>query len=325
MSRIGAVAIGRNEGERLKRCLTSLTRQVEHVVYVDSGSRDDSVTFAQSLGIETVALDTSVPFSAARARNAGFDALLAKQNLDYVQFVDGDCGVEPGWIEAARETLDNDPTIGIVTGWRTELAPNRNIYHAMCEVEWHRLPGDIQACGGDLMVRVEAFRTAGGFNPWLVVAEDEEFCLRLTRCTGLRVHRIPRVMTRHDIHMSRFGQWWQRQVRTGHGYAEVGRMYPGHFWREQVRVWIYGLLLPLLGLGGILAAEWWLLALVGPAYILSWTRTAVGLCRATGMTWGNAMRQAAYLTLSKLPNFQGMFIFYARQMRGGAKHLIEYK
>ena len=69
---------------------------------------------------------------------------------------------------------------------------------------------EIRACGGDMMVRVAAFQTAGGFDPWLVVSEDEEFCLRLVQRTGLRVYRIPRVMTHHDIHMSQFRQWWRR-------------------------------------------------------------------------------------------------------------------
>ena len=82
MTRVGAVAIGRNEGERLRRCLTSLLQQIARVVYVDSGSRDDSVAVAQSLGVKVVVLDTSAPFSAARARNAGFDALLPEEDLD---------------------------------------------------------------------------------------------------------------------------------------------------------------------------------------------------------------------------------------------------
>ena len=48
-SSVGAVAIGKNEGERLKVCLQSLARQVSHVVYVDSGSSDGSVEFARSV------------------------------------------------------------------------------------------------------------------------------------------------------------------------------------------------------------------------------------------------------------------------------------
>ena len=72
---IGAVAIARNEGERLKSCLRSLIGKCAAVVYVDSGSSDGSVAFARSLGVEVVELDLSKPFSMARARNAGFAGL----------------------------------------------------------------------------------------------------------------------------------------------------------------------------------------------------------------------------------------------------------
>ena len=43
MSDIGIVAIGRNEGERLRRCLNSVIGRGLRVVYVDSNSTDDSV------------------------------------------------------------------------------------------------------------------------------------------------------------------------------------------------------------------------------------------------------------------------------------------
>ena len=41
--RVGVVAIGRNEGERLRVCLESARRDVHALVYVDSGSTDGSV------------------------------------------------------------------------------------------------------------------------------------------------------------------------------------------------------------------------------------------------------------------------------------------
>lgn len=46
---LGVVVIGRNEGERLKRCLASLLGNVDQIVYVDSGSTDGSVQLAQGL------------------------------------------------------------------------------------------------------------------------------------------------------------------------------------------------------------------------------------------------------------------------------------
>ena len=50
-----------------------------------------------------LALDPTRPFSAARARNEGFQALVAaRPELRFVQFLDGDCTLLPGWLEAAR-------------------------------------------------------------------------------------------------------------------------------------------------------------------------------------------------------------------------------
>ena len=75
MTRVGAVIIGRNEGERLVRCLTSLNDQLAQLIYVDSGSTDASVNAAYSMGADVVGLDMSAPFTAARARNEGFERM----------------------------------------------------------------------------------------------------------------------------------------------------------------------------------------------------------------------------------------------------------
>ena len=50
------------------------------------------------------------PFTAARARNAGFARLLeAAPELELVQFVDGDCEVDSRWLERAERELSADP------------------------------------------------------------------------------------------------------------------------------------------------------------------------------------------------------------------------
>src|SRR5438309_2233719 len=74
LPRFAAIAIGRNEGERLKTCIASLSGAAL-IIYVDSGSTDDSVDFARSRGINVVMLDAAVPFTASRARNVGFQRL----------------------------------------------------------------------------------------------------------------------------------------------------------------------------------------------------------------------------------------------------------
>ena len=320
---VAAVVIGRNEGDRLQRCLASLSGACERIVYVDSGSSDRSVAMARAMGTIVVELDTASPFTAARARNAGFDALRPGGLTDHVQFVDGDCWVEPGWIAAAVAALDQQPQIGIITGWRTEIAPHRNIFHRMSEVEWHRPAGDIASCGGDMMVRSTTFAQLDGFRPRIIASEDEEFCLRM-RALGPRVHRLPRLMTRHDADMDRLAQWWRRTVRSGHGFAEVGGLHPVHFVAERRRVWFYGGLCPAVLLAGLVTGVWPVVALSVAAYALNWLRTAQGLLQS-GQPRGHAAHMAALLTLSKIANMQGMLTYYLRRWRGADMQIIEYK
>ncbi|HAW48551.1 MAG: glycosyl transferase [Roseovarius sp.] len=318
--RIAVVLIGRNEGVRLVASLASLSGQGLRVVYVDSGSTDGSVAAARAAGAEVVELDTTMPFTAARARNAGF-AALAPDLPDAVQFIDGDCIVVPGWIDRAVAALMADDSIGLVTGWRSEIHPNASVYNALCEHEWHRPAGEITACGGDMMVRVAAYQEVGGFDGSIIAAEDDEFCQRL-RKAGWHLIRLPHPMTRHDAAMRTFGQWWRRAVRTGHGFAQVGDMHPGYFARERARVWGYGLVLPLLAFAGFF---WFpLLVAVVAAYAISYVKTAQGL-RKSGMAPRAALHQAVFLSLSKFPNLIGMLTYRLRKRRGAAMRIIEYK
>ncbi len=318
--RAAAVVIGRNEGARLERCLTSLQGQVDQIIYVDSGSTDDSVAFARALGCEVVELDTSVPFTAARARNEGFDAV---RDADYVQFIDGDCGVVEFWIEKGVEALDSDPDLAIVTGWRSEIAADASVYNAMAEVEWHRPAGEIAACGGDMMVRASVFRALGGFNPTVIASEDDEFCLRVGKA-GHKLLRLPEQMTRHDTAMFRFTEWWRRTIRNGHGFAEVGRMHDPHFKRERQRVWVYGGVLPLIAILSALFGVWLGVIAVLAIYYYNWSRTADGLL-GQGLRKWQARHHAFFLTISKIPNMIGLLTYHKRRLRGDAATIIEYK
>ncbi|MBZ0129772.1 MAG: glycosyltransferase [Rhodobacteraceae bacterium] len=319
---VAAIVIGRNEGQRLHRCLTSLQGQVGQLIYVDSGSTDGSADLAAGLGARVIPLDPSRPFTAARGRQEGFQALAASGAPDFVQFVDGDCAVEPGWIAAGRAALVDDPKLGLVTGWRTEIAPGDSIYNALCDFEWHRPAGDIQTCGGDMMVRRTAFAVAGGFRADVIAAEDDEFCARLGQA-GWKLRRLPVAMTRHDAAMSRFSEWWRRAIRSGHGFAQVGHLHPHWFRAERRRVLAYGAVLPVLALAGLIWSGW-LVVLVAGLYALSYGRTLQGLMQA-GLPAANAAHQGLFLSLSKFPNLIGMALYHWRVMRGRAMQIIEYK
>ena len=126
-------------------------------VYVDSGSSDGSVQRARDLGADVIELDMRVPFTAARARNAGFRRLREiSPDLEYVQFVDGDCELIDGWLEDAISFLNAHADVGAVCGRRRERYPERSIYNWLCDREWDGPVGDVRYCGGDVMMRADA-------------------------------------------------------------------------------------------------------------------------------------------------------------------------
>jgi glycosyltransferase involved in cell wall biosynthesis len=319
MTPVDVVLIGRNEGARLIAALESLRGTARQVVYVDSGSSDGSVAEAEARGATVVRLDMTRPFTAARARNAGFDAL---EDPQIVMFIDGDCTLVPGWLEAGRGFLDANPGVGMVTGWRSEIHRDASVYNQLCDWEWRRPAGRILACGGDMMVRATLWRAVGGMNPQVIAGEDDEVCCRF-REAGWALHRLPVEMTRHDAAMLRFGQWWARAVRTGHAFGQVHGLHPDYFDGEVNRVLLYGLALPAIFLLGLATTPW--VSLLAPlGYGANYLRTARGL-RRQGLPPREVRSHAALITLSKIPNMIGLARYHLRRLRGASMRIIEYK
>ncbi|MXO60717.1 glycosyltransferase [Altererythrobacter salegens] len=218
--KLGIVVIGRNEGERFRRCLSSML-ECHRVVYVDSGSTDDSVAHARAIGADVVQLDASLPFTAARARNEGFARLLDHwPSTAFVQFVDGDCEFEDGWLRQSLSFLETHTNVAAVCGRRRERFPNATLYNRLCDEEWNTPVGLSLACGGDVMMRASAFQEVAAYDPTLIAGEEPELCARL-RSHGWVIWRLGIPMTVHDAAMFRFNQWWLRALRSGYGYAQV--------------------------------------------------------------------------------------------------------
>ena len=97
-----------------------------------------------------VALDMSLPFTAARARNEGFQRLMQLHpDLALVQFVDGDCEIVPGLIEAAADIMLGEPGVVAVVGGRREREPDQSLFNTLCDVEWRIGPfGETPASAG---------------------------------------------------------------------------------------------------------------------------------------------------------------------------------
>jgi glycosyltransferase involved in cell wall biosynthesis len=319
----GVVAIGRNEGERLKQCLTSASAAAQ-IVYVDSGSSDGSVQSARSSGIDVVELDLTLPFTAARARNAGFRRLRElAPDLNYVQLVDGDCELDKIWPAEAISFLQSKPTAGAVFGRRRERFPERSIYNGLCDKEWDGPIGEVSACGGDVMMRVSAFEEAGGFRDGLIAGEEPELCVRL-RALGWKIWRLDREMTRHDAAMLHFQQWWLRQMRSGYAFAQGaalhGRRPERHWVWESCRALLWGVGFPCLIIGALIIFGWWglLLLLVYPIQIMR---------RVTRMPgpWPLRLQFAFFEQLSRFPEALGQLRFARDWLFGRQGQLIEYK
>jgi len=320
----GVVVIGRNEGSRLERCLRSLVNGAGKVMYVDSGSTDGSLQLARSLGVEVLALDMAIPFTAARARNEGFSALKRLlPSMQLVQFVDGDCEVDAHWLATAQVFLDQHPEVAVVCGRRRERFPERSVYNLLCDLEWDTPIGEAKACGGDALMRAEAFAAVGGFRAELIAGEEPELCVRL-RAKGWKVWRLAAEMTLHDAAMTRFSQWWRRSLRAGHAYAEGAYLHgqpPERHWlRESRRAWLWGLGIPLvIVLACLLLGAWGLLLL------LIYPLQAVRLARRGGKSARENWLQAVFLVLGKFPEMLGQLKFLRHRFAAGKSALIEYK
>lgn len=261
---LGVVAIGRNEGERLIRCLDSLRTSAECLVYVDSGSTDGSKEAALERGAEVVELDLSRPFSMTRARNEGFAKVCERiPDVQFIQFVDGDCEVVESWIPTALTAMHEHPEVSVVCGRRRERFPENSIYNRMCDIEWNTPIGPANACGGDALMRADLFRKLGGFNEELIAGEEPELCLRIRQAGG-QILRLDAEMTLHDANILHFREWWKRNVRGGYGAKDVVMRLAGtyppkdipfhHMTQSAVswtRNWL-GAAVLLIGLGGVL-------------------------------------------------------------------------
>jgi GT2 family glycosyltransferase len=327
LKRVGLVVIGRNEGDRLRQCLHSVTGKVARIVYVDSGSTDGSIELARSLGVDVVELDLSTPFTAARARNAGCDHLLSVEpQLDFVQFVDGDCEIVEGWIDRAEKELESNKNIAVVCGRRRERFPEQTIYNQLCDIEWNTPVGETKACGGDSMMRVKAFQQVGGFNPTLIAGEEPELCVRL-RLNGWKIFRLDAEMTLHDAQMTRMGQWWKRATRAGHAYAEGSWLHGGeperHWVKETRSIWLWGLFIPLLALGTAWLTHGLSLLLL-LVYPLQFIRTFLSL-RRQNLSSNNAALYALSCTVGKFAQVEGALSFLRTRLKGSQSTLIEYK
>lgn len=328
-SDVGFVVIGRNEGDRLKAGLNAIKTICPDsaVVYVDSGSTDDSVAYSRSLSIHVVELDMSVPFTAARARNAGFEQIIQREpTLTYVQFMDGDCELLPSWIDAATETLAENADIAIVSGRREERYPEASVYNTLMDIEWNTPIGETRAVLGDMCLKVNVFKQVGGFSEDIIAAEDDDMCIRV-RAAGYKVFRIDASMSRHDANIMHLSQWYKRSKRGGHGYANINHLHGNgpdkYFRKELISVTVWGAAIPLAFITFLFVSPLasLILCLLYAAFIAKTTLRRI-------MKGDKLIIACAYgflIFTGKTPEFFGAMEYWKNRLLSRKHQLIEYK
>ena len=324
INRLGVVVIGRNEGERLIACLSGMVSHLggtvaDRLLYVDSGSSDGSLEAVERLGVSVLKLDPSRPFTAARGRNEGFAALTAPALVEFVQFVDGDCLMNPGWWEPALTFMAAHPAVAIVCGRLREMDPASSVYHSLCQMEWDApRAGETDQCGGIALVRSKAFAEAGGYRADLAGGEEPELCVRL-QDGGWRIWRLDTEMAVHDAATISFARWWRRTVRNGAGFLEVHLMHRNSshaVWqRETARALAWGGMLPaMIALGSLVHPAAAALALAYPAQV-------VRIAKRQGLGRKESWRDAFFITLGKFAEFVGIlrFVLHHLQKEAGAE------
>jgi cellulose synthase/poly-beta-1,6-N-acetylglucosamine synthase-like glycosyltransferase len=327
---LSVVIIGRNEGERLARCIRALAplrpppMQTE-LLYVDSASTDRSREVAAELGARVIEVAPPRP-CAAIGRNAGWRAAAAP----LVLFLDGDTMLDPGFVEAALPRFA-DPQVAVVFGNVRELAPRQSVYTRVLDLDWIVPPEFVEYCGGNALMRREVLSAVDGYDEGLIAGEEPELCWRI-RAQGCAIVHLDRPMVGHDLAITKLSQYWWRAVRTGYAYAEVSARFRGTafpLWeRPARRNLIHGPAMLVLGLGALLLALTMAslrpLAVAVLLFALLVVRTA---WRARWRTkeLGTLLLYAIHSHLVQIPIFAGQLKYWLDRLRKRSSELIEYK
>ena len=326
---VGVVAIGRNEGERLRACFESLKHYQLPIVYVDSGSTDGSILLAENYGAIVLELDMSCPFTAARARNSGYEKLLELHpEITLIQFVDSDCVVDKDWINKAQKMFYKEPLLAAVSGHQGEKNAHKNIYKKLFSIEWRSPVGIMKDYGGFIgnnMMRASVLKQVGGYNPQVIAGEDSELGVRL-ELNGYYIRKIDHAMTLHDADITRFNQWWKRSVRAGHAIGQRAHLNGNTALRDCVHArnstWLWGIGFPSALLLALVPTNG-LSAIASGMYLLLGFRM-FRYRKNLGDNTSDAILYSGFTLIAKFANAIGLIKFYFNKAKGHY-NLIEYK
>jgi cellulose synthase/poly-beta-1,6-N-acetylglucosamine synthase-like glycosyltransferase len=327
---LSVVVIGRNEGERLKRCLESVTMMEPlggpiELLYVDSASTDGSPEVASEYGAKVIRINPARPCAAA-GRNAGWKAASA----EIVLFLDGDTVLARKFVADSLPHFD-DPRVAVVFGRRTEIKPEASIFNRVLDLDWVYPQGEALFCGGDALIRRSVLEEVNGFDELLIAGEEPEMCWRI-RAKAHKIVGVDRSMVVHDLAMTRWSQYWRRALRWGFALAEISTRFrhtSSPLWlRESRRNILQGIAM----LGVFLLAPTLALVFRTPTPIA----LAIGIILLLAVRTAHRARSKSHSLvtlllyglhshLQHIPTLFGQLIYWHARRTGRVQGLIEYK
>ena len=277
------------------------------------------------MGVVVINLDLSIPFTAARARNEGAKALLnLNPQVEFIQFVDGDCEVQAGWLEKAYDFIKQSDDSAVVCGRRRERYPSASVFNQLCDLEWDTPVGEAKSCGGDALIRVRAFKQVNGYNETLIAGEEPEMCFRM-RQHSWKIMRLNCEMTLHDASMTRVSQWWKRHKRAGHAYAESYFLHGNTAEKFRLKEVRSNLLWSGFSICILIMTLWQPIILIAlsiyPLQIIRLTYREVRKYKNMSL----ALMLSISNSISKFPQTLGILMFIKNKVFRDQSEIIEYK
>jgi len=208
-----------NRIDDLIATLDSLTKSevnMNQVIVIDNGSKDDTVVKMQSCypNVHLLALETNI--GATGGSNTGFDYAL-KQGADYVIRMDSDIEVDPGFLAPLIEMANSDSNIGIISPKIYFFDPPDRIWYGGVESKGRffkisdgfRGQGDSPenssirkvdyVWGATMLINCEVLKKTGGFDTdFFVYYEEFDFCDR-TQTLGYKIIYVPESKIWHKV------------------------------------------------------------------------------------------------------------------------------
>jgi glycosyltransferase involved in cell wall biosynthesis len=227
---ISVVVPAYNAAATIGQCLAALAHQTVpreryEVIVVDDGSRDETAAIARAAGVPVL---TQEHVGAASARNRG----VAASRGELLLFTDADCVPAPDWIEQLSAPFADPRVAGAKGTYATrQRALTARFVQLEYEDKYDRLRRQAVIDFVDTYsaaYRREAFEAAGGFDPEIHFAEDQEFSFRLA-ARGARLVFAPLAVVEHrhagsPLAYARkkfMGGYWKFRVTAGRHRAKV--------------------------------------------------------------------------------------------------------